>query len=242
MAPRIGIRLTLAAVLAASVACTMTISSPSFAATPSGDSLIAVDPIPGFTVDSGAKLSGPIDSGTLFELTGVEPGKVPEALREIKGQARTWRAADGSVVIVMVMVGDDELSASIMLRRVVNESKKSTDESFDVGLRGMVGFNVKQADVHISSVIWRQSNYLVEVLAAGDVADTSITNVKLLAASQAAVLTSLDRGRTNARRSAIGSGLGGGFERRISTWPTDRSRAPRRPGPPTDSAQPSASG
>jgi hypothetical protein len=181
----------MAAVLAASVACAMTVSSASFAAIPSGESLIAVDPLPGFTVDASAKLRGPIDGGTLLELTGVDPGKVPDAVRDIKGQARTWRAADGSVAIAMVLVGDDELAASVMLRTAVNASKKSTDESFDTGLMGTIGFSVKQSDVHISSVIWRQSNYLVEVLAAGDLADTSVTNAKLLATSQAAVLTSL---------------------------------------------------
>ena len=176
---------------AAALACALTVSGASGADSPSGDSLIAADPIPGFSVDSGAKLSGPIDGGTLLELTGIEASKIPEALREVKGQARTWRSADGSVAIVMVLVGDDESTASIMLRSAVSESKKSTDESFDVGLMGTIGFSVKQSDVHISSVIWRQSNYLVEVLAAGDVAATSVTNAKLLAASQAAALTSL---------------------------------------------------
>jgi|GEM_PF-5334813 len=181
----------MAAVLAAAIACATSVSSASGADSPTGDNLIAVDPIPGFTLDPGAKLSGSIDGGTLLELTGVDRGKIPEALRQVKGQARTWRALDGSVAIVMVLVGDDESAASIMLRSAVSESKKSTDESFDVGLTGTIGFTVKESDVHISSVLWRQNNYLVEVLAAGDAADTSVTNAKLLAADQAAVLTSL---------------------------------------------------
>jgi hypothetical protein len=152
------------------------------------DGLIVDDPIPDFSPTTGGKLNGPIDGGTLMEMSGSSPDDVPEALRDMQGEAQTWQDTAGTTAVAMVMVADDVKTASEMLTGALEAVDGAGGKAFETGINGTAGFTETESGLHVAVVLWRQSNYFVEVLVVSDLEAASTTNVKLLADSEAAFL------------------------------------------------------
>ena len=107
-----------------SAACVMT-PNASFAANSSGESLVAVDPLPGYNLVLGGKLNGPIDAGTLLELAGYDANEVPLVAHSWSGEARTWINDAGGKAVIFVIDCDHVDTASDYLTGAVRGTTKS---------------------------------------------------------------------------------------------------------------------
>ena len=128
-----------AALLTVSATGMMT-PSRSFAATPSGEGLIAVDPLPGYTVEEGGPFTGAFDEGKMMVLGGLDPADVPDEAHNLSGQARTWVNDAGDHAVILVLDCGDVPTASNVLAAGVHSTTKVSDSTFDPGFDGSAGF------------------------------------------------------------------------------------------------------
>ena len=77
---------------------------------------------------------------------------------------------------------------------IPNEARRTSDSTFDSGMFGTEGFAAATASSAVHTVEWRQSQYFVEVFIVGVSGDSSDTDIRALASSQAAFLRSNGRG------------------------------------------------
>jgi len=154
-------------------------------------SLIADAPSATFQPTDDGGPNGPIDGRTLIELTGTSPDKVSKAMRAAHGEARSWRDTDGSTVLVVVMTGDDASMTSEMLKGALDTAKSRDYEEFNPGLAGTAGFRLEKPGTVGASMLWRQDNYFVEIVAMSTDAIAPATETAIFFAySQAAFLRS----------------------------------------------------
>lgn len=184
----IGVR-HLATINVLLLACFVAASPVAVSASPA-EGLIVTDPLPGYERIEGGKLDGAINAETLMELAGTDPDDIPDEVRGLSGEARTWRNDEGAIAVAFVIDCGDVHSVSDFLRGALDASKQSSDSTFEPGLAGTAGFVVEQSTGPARSVIWRQHTFFVEVFIAGVTGDSSEADTNALATTQAAFLRS----------------------------------------------------
>lgn len=191
-----------------SAACVMT-PSASFAANPSGESLIETNPLPGYSLAEGGNFDGAIDAGTLMELAGTDANAVPLVAHSWSGEARTWVNDAGGKAVIFVIDCDDAATATDFLSGAVRGSTNANDSTFDPGFAGSSGFTTMVDAVSLNVVIWRQGTYYIEAFVVGG---TGTSEVKFLAGREAAFLESstgdIPAARVTSRSSAEDSSIG----------------------------------
>lgn len=190
---------------------TLLAGSPAAVAAAHSEGLIVTDPLPGYERIEGGELDGAIDVQTLMDLAGTDLDEIPDEVRKLPGEARTWSNDAGAVAIALVFDCGDVNKVSDFLLGALDSWKETSDSTFEPGIAGTAGFVVEEAVGPVRIVVWRQHTYFVEVFVAGMTGDSSEADVKALAATQVDFLQSamgaaptLDTSRSTPDEGAVG--------------------------------------
>ncbi|MEQ1702894.1 MAG: hypothetical protein ABMA25_22535 [Ilumatobacteraceae bacterium] len=137
------------------------------------------------TTDASA-LSGDFTMEEFAQLTGQSIEGVNAAdLREFAVFARTWDAADGSRLLILLVRTPSDAEAASFLAGILDSAGSA---GYPTGVPGTVG-RIIQGATPARIVAWRQGRYSVQIVSAAPTAEAAAAAAKQLAIDQVARLT-----------------------------------------------------
>lgn len=141
----------------------------------------------GYSISTGPNtLSGDYTIDELAALTGQSLDGISDAQRrEFAAFGRTWDAADGSRLLILMFQTSSDADAASVVSGVLDSAGPA---GYPTGVAGAVG-RIVQAASPTRLVVWRQGRYAVQLVSVAPTAEAAEAAAKQLATDQVALLT-----------------------------------------------------